>query len=96
MKKSHLISELSETFAATLDASGEVVSKRTVSFLTGQLTASEAQLMICEKPFAFLQSAQNTSLAMLMGGNPFWIAQEAMEPFRQETAKNVTRLRKKS
>lgn len=78
----------------TTRQSNEIIVRRTLSMLFGTMSADEARTMVVEKPGAFASSIHNASVAMWFGGNPFWIAREAISPIMKKTSHNVDRLRR--
>jgi len=84
--------DLAKDWDQTLKDANEVILDRTTSIVTGTIETDELDAMIIEKPFAVARSMQSMSMAMMRGGNPFWIAQETLSPFLEKTSQNKERL----
>ncbi|SDJ61869.1 hypothetical protein [Aliiruegeria lutimaris] len=74
-------------------AASEVIWLRSWQMMTGTMSTEEATKMVLEKPFAFVQAAQDAGVSAISGNDPGAITRAAVAPLRKEARDNARRLR---
>lgn len=74
-------------------AAAEVIARRTMRMMQGDMTLAETVEIVTEKPMAMAIACKKAALAAARCGDPVQIAHAAVMPFRDKTLSNLSQLR---